>query len=178
MVEVFLPFDMEFTYGASMHVIMAGALFPNVTESQDYIKDAYAILDQMIQRGNRLAAARKSELVQLEKLFQELALRIERRGLETLILPGPSHSDPGADHLLRFDGNDDATLPGTDPIPLSVAGDPASPSVLAQAPNLDFLDSIGISSYDFFTLVDQIGHPESMSMNVLDSAHNDWEGSI
>lgn len=175
---MFLPFDMEFTYGASMHVIMAGALFPNVTESQDYIKDAYSILDQMIQRGNMLAAARKSELVQLEKLFQELARRIERRGLETLILPGPSHSDPGADHLLRLDAHDDATLPGsgtgTDTIPL----DPASPSVLAQAPNLDFLDSIGISSYEFFSLVDQIGHPESMGMNVLDSAHNEWEGPI
>ncbi|BCS23122.1 uncharacterized protein APUU_31347S [Aspergillus puulaauensis] len=174
LLEVFLPFDMEFTYGASMHVIMAGALFPNVTESQDYIKDAYSILDQMIQRGSMLAAARKSELVQLEKLFQELARRIERRGLETLILPGPSHSDPGADHLLRLDGHDDATLAGTDTIPL----DPASPSVLAQAPNLDFLDSIGISSYEFFSLVDQIGHQESMGMNVLDSAHSEWEGPI
>ncbi|KAL4930320.1 uncharacterized protein BDV17DRAFT_297781 [Aspergillus undulatus] len=194
LLEVFLPFDMEFTYAAAMHVMMAGALFPNVTESQDYIKEAYTILDTMIARGNKLAAARKSELVQLEKLFRELAARIERRGLETLILPpAPAMSDtypgPGpmaaAEHFLRLEQHDDTNNlpvsgPGADMIGLSMAGDPSSPSVLAQAPNMDFLDSIGISSYEFFSLVDQIGHPENLSVLDADpgSGGHSWDESI
>ncbi|KAL4884849.1 hypothetical protein BJY04DRAFT_214731 [Aspergillus karnatakaensis] len=178
LLEVFLPFDMEFTYGAAMHIIMAGALFPNVTESQTCIRDAYAILDQMVQRGNKLAAARKSELVQLEKLFQEMCARIERRGLEAMLLPEPALLEPTSlDHSLRLDQHDDVTgLSGSLSIPLSLPADPSSPSVLAQAPNMDFLDSIGISSYEFFSLVNQIGHPESLS--ALEPGEEQWDGSI
>ncbi|KAL4805368.1 hypothetical protein BDV18DRAFT_152711 [Aspergillus unguis] len=184
LLEVFLPFDMEFTYGAAMHVTMAGALFPNVTEGQGYIKDAYSILDQMTQRGNKLAAARKSELVSLEKLFQELALRIETRGLEALILPTVAQSETSAvgtdmvhmnNHNMRFGdlqqqgGIDDAGIPvsGPDPLPplsTSMSCDPGTPSILAQAPDMDFLDSIGISSYEFLSLVNQIGNTEGLGL--------------
>ncbi|KAL4799571.1 hypothetical protein BDV19DRAFT_400798 [Aspergillus venezuelensis] len=201
--EVFLPFDMEFTYAAAMHVMMAGALFPNVMEAQEfnYVRAAYEILDTMISRGNRLADARKSELVQLEMLFRELAGLIERRGMETLVLPpAPAMSDstvPAPEYFLRLGMenhvSDDATaaggsassLPvsGTDTIPglttgSSATGDPGSPSALAQAPNLDFLDSIGISSYEFFSLVDQIGHPENLSVLDADNAGQRWDGEI
>lgn len=204
-VEVFLPFDMEFTYGAAMHVTMAGALFPNVTEGQDYIREAYCILDQMTQRGNKLAAARKSELVSLEKLFQELAARIEYRGLETLILPTVAQSDTtlperAGDTLYqtsgsgRFEHGDpgpgtgagagDPSLgnPGDSTIPLStgISADPGTPSILTPAPDMDFLDSIGISSYDFLSLVNQIGNTEGLG--VLDSleprGEGEWEGGI
>ncbi|KAL4988818.1 hypothetical protein BDW68DRAFT_176487 [Aspergillus falconensis] len=189
LLEVFLPFDMEFTYAAALHITMASALFPNITESQDYIdiQDAYAILDQMVARGNRLAGARKTELVQLETLFRELSGRIERRGLETLILPCPTQSEQGgaaaAEYIARMDSDEDvnvgglAVSAGGEAIPLSM---PGSPSVLngagaaVQAPNMDILDSIGISSYEFFSLVNQIG-PESV--NVLDGAE-EWEGSL
>ncbi|KAL4996464.1 hypothetical protein BDV10DRAFT_202384 [Aspergillus recurvatus] len=188
LLEVFLPFDMEFTYAAALHVTMASALFPNITESQDYIdiQDAYAILDQMVARGNRLAGARKTELVQLETLFRELSARIEWRGLETLILPCPAQSDhwgaAAAEYFARMDGGEDATVgglagsAGAEAIPLSM---PGSPSALngagagVQAPNTDMLDSIGISSYEFFSLVNQIA-PESVT--VLDGA--EWEGSL
>jgi hypothetical protein len=163
---------------------MAGALFPNVTESQNCIKDAYAILDQMIQRGNKLAAARKAELVQLDKLFQDLSARIERRGLETMILPDPGVVEGAPhpvdhNHIFQLNQRDDTpgnSLTGAETISLSLAGDPSSPSVLAQAPNLDFLGSIGISSYEFFSLVNQIGHPESL--HVLDGEEQEWDGSI
>ncbi|KAL3432042.1 hypothetical protein BDV09DRAFT_187869 [Aspergillus tetrazonus] len=188
LLEVFLPFDMEFTYAAALHITMASALFPNITESQDYIdiQDAYAILDQMVARGNRLAGARKSELVQLETLFRELSARIERRGLETLILPCPAQSDH-AEYFTRMDGGEDVNAGGlagaagaagaAEVTPLSM---PGSPSVLngagagVQASNMDFLDSIGISSYEFFSLVNQIA-PESV--NVLD-AGEEWEGPL
>ncbi|KAL4976260.1 hypothetical protein BDW66DRAFT_151207 [Aspergillus desertorum] len=187
LLEVFLPFDMEFTYAAALHRTMASALFPNITESQDYIdiQDAYAILDQMVARGNRLAGARKSELVQLETLFHELSARIERRGLETLILPCPAQSDHGgaaaAEYFARMAGGDDENIgglsgaAGAEAIPLSI---PESPSVLngpgVQASNMDILDSIGISSYEFFSLVNQIALD---SMNVLDAAE-EWEESL
>ncbi|KAL5341923.1 hypothetical protein BJX70DRAFT_10513 [Aspergillus crustosus] len=225
LLENFLPFDMEFTYGAALHITMAGALFPTVTESQNCVQDAYAILDQMIMRGNKLAAARKSELVQLEKLFTELAVRVERRGLEMMVLPEPSgFLDPGLQAHISHGGsvsvngnghghghghgpvdpplrlhpldetaaglNGPGAIPvtgtGTDaiPMPASLAGDSSPPSVLAQPPNLDFLDSIGISSYDFFSLVNQIGHPESLighpeSLHPLEGTEGEeWDGSI
>ncbi|EAA63258.1 hypothetical protein AN3290.2 [Aspergillus nidulans FGSC A4] len=132
LLEVFLPFDMEFTYAAALHITMASALFPNITESQDYIdiQDAYAILDQMVVRGNRLAGARKSELVQLETLFRELSARIERRGLETLILPCPAQSDH-AEYFTRMDGGEDVNVSGlagaagaAEVTPLSMPGSP------------------------------------------------------
>ncbi|KAL4735028.1 hypothetical protein BDV11DRAFT_212343 [Aspergillus similis] len=182
LLEVFLPFDMEFTYAAALHITMASALFPNITESQDYIdiQDAYAILDQMVARGNRLAGARKSELVQLETLFRELSAKIERRGLETLILPCPAQSEH-AEYFTRMDGGEDVNVGelagAAEAIPLSM---PGSPSVLngagagVQAPNMDFLDSIGISSYEFFSLVNQIA-PESV--NVLE-AGEEWDESL
>ncbi|KAL2860916.1 uncharacterized protein BJX67DRAFT_386196 [Aspergillus lucknowensis] len=192
-VELFLPFDMEFTYGAAMHVTMAGALFPNVTESQTYMEDAYSILDQMIQRGNKLAAARKSELVQLETLFRELTVRIERRGLEALTLPAPVPLPPlsecGGAHegiLARMETHEDPVgggipVSGADGISMAMAGagEPSSgsPSELAQgSANIDFLDSIGISSYEFFSLVNQMGHSDGYG--VLDPGLQPWDEQL
>ncbi|EHA25292.1 hypothetical protein ASPNIDRAFT_186207 [Aspergillus niger ATCC 1015] len=181
LLDVFLPFDMEFTYGAAMHIAMAGAVFPNVTEgeNQNCMNDAHLILDQMIQRGNKLAAARKSELVQLEKLFREVAERIERRGLETLTLPTslaavPPQSELGSDYLIagRVERSQEPGDLAACPVPLTSV--PGSPSVLAQASSLGFLDSIGISSYEFFSLVNQIGQTEGCS--VLDPGVPQWDG--
>ncbi|KAL2824839.1 hypothetical protein BJY01DRAFT_262820 [Aspergillus pseudoustus] len=175
LLEMFLPFDMEFTYGAALHIAMAGVLFPNVTESQTSLKDAYLVLDQMIDKGNKLALARKSELVQLETLFRELAVRIERRGMETLILPAPLPLPP--DPTAGLGGDPSSSSNGPETLPLSMAVDPGSPSELAaqEAANVDFLDSIGISSYEFFSLVNQIGHPESY---VLDPGLQPWDETL
>ncbi|KAL3457668.1 hypothetical protein BJX64DRAFT_302444 [Aspergillus heterothallicus] len=205
--EVFLPFDMEFAYGAALHVAMAGTLFPNVTENQTCLQDAYAILDQMSQKGNKLAAARKAELVQLEHLFQELSVRIERRGMEALTLPlvpMVAQSDLGSQHDHNHHNNQQQQHPyassvrldsqhedsvglttGTTnttsttnitagmTIPLAMGVDPGSPSDLGpEASNVDFLDSIGISSYEFFSLVEQIGHQEHYG--VLDPGLQPW----
>ncbi|GKZ28926.1 hypothetical protein AbraIFM66950_001884 [Aspergillus brasiliensis] len=183
LLDVFLPFDMEFTYGAAMHIAMAGAVFPNVTEgeNENCMSDVHCILDQMIQRGNKLAAARKSELVQLEKLFQEVAERIERRGLETLTLPtslaaAPPQSELGSEYFIA--GRVGQPHDSADPTacPVSLTSVPGSPSLLAQAPSLGFLDSIGISSYEFFSLVNQIGQTEGCS--VLDAGAASWDGSM
>ncbi|KAL3490254.1 hypothetical protein BJX62DRAFT_252068 [Aspergillus germanicus] len=194
-VETFLPFDMEFTYGAALHIAMAGVLFPSVTESQQTsLQDAYCILDQMIDKGNKLASARKSELIQLETLFRDLAGRIERRGMEMLVLPlplppGPMPSDGGigqdaATGNAHTEPQDAVLSPapvaldsahGAETLALSMTADPGSGSpseMVHDSANVDFLDSIGISSYEFFSLVNQIGNPESY---VLDPGLQPWD---
>ncbi|KAL2860050.1 hypothetical protein BJX68DRAFT_275503 [Aspergillus pseudodeflectus] len=193
-VETFLPFDMEFTYGAALHIAMASILFPTVTEGQQTsLQDAYCILDQMIDKGNKLASARKSELVQLEMLFRDLAGKTERSGLEMLVLPLsvppavplPSGASLAPDHVTgngHIDAQDPAPAPapvdiahGPESLPLSLSADPGSDSaseIVHDSANVDFLDSIGISSYEFFSLVNQIGNPESY---VLDPGLQPWE---
>lgn len=173
-VEVFLPFDLEFTYAAAIHLTMANTLFPHEADCQTYSEQARSILDEMVYKGNRLAAARKTELAHLEKLFGELAARIERRGLQTLTLSAPEHNENGNNENEDENENENGTDEGTNEqheettptvpttIALSATGDTdPSPSDLPPIPsNLEFLDNIGISSYEFLSLVDQIGNPE------------------
>ncbi|KZF24974.1 Zn(II)2Cys6 transcription factor [Xylona heveae TC161] len=81
LLEGFLPFDLEFTYGSAVHLIMANTLFPNMIDGQNtYSQDAHSILDEIICKGNRVAEVRKQELIYLEGLFQQLATRVDRRG--------------------------------------------------------------------------------------------------
>ncbi|PLB53595.1 Zn(II)2Cys6 transcription factor [Aspergillus steynii IBT 23096] len=162
LLEVFLPFQLEFTYGAAILLLMATTLFPHAAEGQSYSTEAHAILDDMIYRGNRLATARKTELTHLEGLFRELGARIERRGLQTLTLASPDQNIGFFTH----ETGEDATL--TDPATLtpSMVGDPdCSPSGLPPiASNLEFLENIGISSDEFLSIVNQIGNPVSHSV--------------
>lgn len=157
--EVFLPFDLEFTYAAAIHLAMANVLFPRVPDSQTSSQDAHAILDEMVHKGNRLAEVRKTELAHLETLFQELGARIERRGLQTLTLstsPDQANTgitnDPGEEPQGRAFPTDHEEIDSLHS-PL--------PSALAQAPNHpELLDNIGISSYEFLSIVDQIGNQD------------------
>ncbi|KAB8070004.1 hypothetical protein BDV29DRAFT_194421 [Aspergillus leporis] len=144
---------LEFTYAAAIHLAMVNAPFPHVAEGQTYSEEADSILDEMIYKGNRLAAGRKAELTYLEILFRELAARIERRGLKTLTLSNPAQEKP-------------ESCPNEEQrCSVSTAGDStSSPFVdLQTASNLEFLDNIG-TSYEFLTIVDQMGNPENYSM--------------
>lgn len=140
---------------------MATTLFPHAAEGQSYSTEAHAILDEMIYKGNRLATARKAELIHLEGLFRELGARIERRGLPTLTLASPEQNVTS----LTQDAEEDMTL--TDPATMTppMIGDPScSPSALPPiASNLEFLENIGISSDEFLSIVNQIGNPISHS---------------
>lgn len=152
---------------------MANTLFPPGTGSRSYGQIAHSILDEMILSGNRVAEARKRELIRIEGLFQELARRVEQEGLRILTL-----ADQGL----------------TDIAPLSIPNEPqsgvvsvAEPAIAFQssardnrpssagstAPaNIEFLDSIGISSNEFLSIVDQINHP-GMPYGTLD-VRPDW----
>lgn len=157
MTEVFLPFDLEFTYGAAIHLTMANALFPRISDSETSGLDAHKILDEMIHKGNQLAEVRKTELARLEALFQELETRIERRGLQTLTLTTGSNqvsigitNEPNDGSGERAFSSNHETIGSLDCI---------LPSSLTQASSHpELLDNIGISSYEFLSIVDQIGN--------------------
>lgn len=164
---------MEVTYGAALHLMTATTLFPHSTEGQGYSEDAHSILDEMISQGNMIAAARKTELTHLEGLFRELAAQTKRHGLQALALTtsgdagdeedifSPAH----ASHL--HEAAVDPTLDAH-----AIHRDSASsPSIPPLASNVDLLNEFGISSYEFQSIIEQIGGSES---SILDSMPS-WE---
>lgn len=179
---------MEVTYGAALHLMMAKTLFPHATEGQGYSEQAHSVFDEMVFKGNRLAAARKTELSHLEGLFQELAVRIERYGLQTLALtvtpiqdgnevphyPVQHLQEPVVDPALHGHEHTDANAHAQahahlhpHPHPHGLQEDPvSSPSFPHLANSVELLDEIGISSYEFLSIIEQIGKTEN---SVLDS---------
>lgn len=180
--EVFLPFELEFTYGAAIYLTMTRTLFPRVADGEAGSHTAHSILDEMICKGNKLAEVRKTELTQIESLFQQLATRIEQQGLQTLTLSSPEQSVISASTgYNNSNDNDDqgredfATATATDPQTAahSMPGDSQSPSGLLpqDTSDLEFLESIGISSYEFLSIVDGIDD----NFGILDPGQS-WGG--
>ncbi|KAF5020812.1 hypothetical protein F66182_7151 [Fusarium sp. NRRL 66182] len=165
LLEVFLPYDLEFTFGAALHLNMATALFPGVADDQGCRQLVHQILDNMIARGNRLATVRKQELVYLEAQCQELVAQVQQQGLQTLSL---AVTDETASELARkADEEQQQRLLAAES--LSMGAD-SVPLHCVQAPmtsDMEFLDNIGISSEDFMSIVQQIGDPDSMPENML-----------
>ncbi|CAI7642000.1 unnamed protein product [Penicillium manginii] len=173
LLEVFLLYDLEFTYGAAIHLAMANALFPQEFDGKALSEKAHGILNGMISNGNRVAEVRRDELVYLESLFQELSLRAESCGLQPLTLCTP-YGPEGPMNLVNpvqqwqehIDESGILTLPTT-------PGYPQSPEITnMQVPSVEFLDSIGISSAEFFGIVDQIGDT-GMPYGILDDGSNE-----
>ena len=121
-----------------------------------YNQQAYAILDEMILKGNKVADMRKAELAHLETLFYELATRAEWQALETLALSAPPEPDQGD---IREDGQGGQSRPQADPATIPTPGGMQAGS--GQFPlgiaNNDFLGNVGISSDEFLSIVDQMG---------------------
>lgn len=148
--EVFLPYDLEFTFGAALHLTMVSALFPNLPDDQGHSQLAHGILADMISRGNRVAVVRLAELEHLEMLCRELVAQVQRQGLQTLTLSGPEDMQ----RLLV----DDA-LVGDMSMGNASSFQAMHPPVSS---NMDFLDNIGISSEEFLSIVEQIGDFDSL----------------
>lgn len=161
---MFLPFELEFAFGAAIHLVMARTLFPHVTDSEACSNYAHSILDEMISKGNKLAEVRKSELAHIELLFQELSTQMKRHGLQALTLSSPEQIDAAcqAQQDMPSAANTQSALVPAD----ENSQCPASP-LAQEARNLDLLDNIGISSYDFFSIVDQMENQDNFS--ILDS---------
>lgn len=157
---------MEVTYGAALHLMMANSLFPDATDKHSYSEEAHGILDEMIFKGNRLAAARKTELAHLEGLFGELTLRVERYGLQTLSLTTPEHLQNEIEsvvpHIQAFPSVD----PNSDFHSSDISGclDP-SLSLAHPGGGVELLDDMGISSYEFLSIIEQIGGTDSSALD-------------
>lgn len=169
--ELFLPFDLEFTYGAAIHVAMANALFPHLDDCHTYYQRAHSILDEMVSKGNKVAEMRKLELIHLETLFGELSKRVERSGLQTLGLTTPPDTDDQHRNAACEDESGGACpTPGVQTA-LPTPGDTELSSDLQTGIiSNEFLDDLGISSYDFLSIVDQMGESDGYS-NAMDVSH-------
>ncbi|RAH44558.1 Zn(II)2Cys6 transcription factor [Aspergillus brunneoviolaceus CBS 621.78] len=156
LLEVFLLYDLEFTYDAAIHLALAGTLFPELFDtpptpdspspSPNPSHQAHSILDAMIHHGNRIALARKEGLMHLERLLDEVAVSVAGRGRRP-DRPGRPSSSSWHTHT-----------PASLQVP---AGELGGPSFMAvedpQLANVEFLEQIGISSAEFLSIVAQIG---------------------
>lgn len=175
-VETFLPFDLEFTYGAALHLIMANAIFPGTAGNESYEQQALDILDEMIGRGNRVAAMRKAELVRLQELCQELAVQSERRGLQALTLASLSGPEMGYGSNPSHEVEQPA-VSASDPVQFAMSisehATDSSPSDCAQtAGHAELFDNLGISSCEFLSIADQLGDHDILSYGLMDTLPN------
>ncbi|KAH6663136.1 hypothetical protein EV126DRAFT_464765 [Verticillium dahliae] len=151
--EVFLVFDLEFVYSAAIHLTMADALFPSVAEdARGHSQAAHSIMDDMMAKGNKVAATRKGDLTQLEDLCRELAARTDARGLQTLTLTLPGLDDSIAGSLSATG----STLEAETPMLWA--------SLPVATTNLEFMDTIGISSEEVFSILDEIGNMDDQGV--------------
>ena len=169
LLDVFLPYDLEFTFGAAIHLTMANALFPGVLDYEECHQLTHQILGYLISRGNRVARARKSELLHLESLFQNLVDQVQQQGHQTLDLSCFGGTVPEASR--RGDEEQDG-MPGVyhGPHPLENEADPAQSLGAMNPPmasEMGFLDDLGISSEAFLSIVQQMGDPETLPDSML-----------
>lgn len=168
--EVFLLYNLEFTYAAAIHLAMAKALFPEAVNGQTSVQEAHSILDQMISNGNRIAEVGKEELLCLESLFLELATRAEAKGLQPLTLSTSIDREarPETSFMASQEEGPRGDLvdnPGFIGLSIpSYARSPQPPDM--HIPSVELLDDIGISSTDFFSIVSQF-ESSDMSYSAL-----------
>lgn len=144
---------------------MSSTLFPPDTVDPLYSNIAHQILDEMSSRGNKVAQIRKSELLRLEGLFNVLDQKVKQAGLQTLTLDGL--------------GEDGAEMQNVScgPVGGHHFGSSAhlkqmrsiSPAGHEMPTELDSLDGIGISSYEFLSIIDQITNADVNGSLGIDS---------
>ena len=79
--DSFLPFDLESTFVSALVLLLAPFVDPYLlNDSQPWLQKAYDVLDEMIYRGNQIAAFRRSDLEQLHGLLRESSGQCDRRG--------------------------------------------------------------------------------------------------
>lgn len=151
---------------------MANTLFPSSTSDSSSSQTAHGILDEMILCGNRVAEARKAELSRIEGLFFELSKRVKQEGLRVLTLSGgevveavPAHNpnpSPDEDQERPRAGEESSSLAEAGLVPTSAVGGANARGLSAEGfeqGGFDSLDLIGISSYEFLSIVNQIDNP-------------------
>lgn len=144
---------------------MARALFPGVLDYSECRQSAHQILGYLIGRGNRVARARKSELLHLESLFEKLVAQVQQQGHQTLHLSSFPGTD--ADFARRGEEGQDGP-PGVyhDPQAMDIGPDPnlTYPRMTGE---IGLFDELGISSEAFLSIVQQMGDPETLPHDTL-----------
>lgn len=140
----------------------------------------------------RVAEVRRRELLNLKQLFGELAIRVQERGLRTLTRPALNIASAQPDAHHQNHGQSQAHIQGQGQVgnpqflvipstnsemtwqPVPGHGQ-ASMVSEAQIPcNVEFLDNIRISSYEFLSIIDQMGNPD-LSCAILNSGQDlEW----
>jgi hypothetical protein len=160
---------------------MANTLFPATDESTIHSQTAHAILDEMISKGNKVASVRKKELDHLQSLFSELSKRAEDSGFQTLTLATPELAEYGPQTLAQSQSQPNSQTQPQAPdahhqqdrfstpfanypdlnLHITASRDSRSPPSFPTEPlNHEFLDNIGISSYEFLAIVEQMGNQD------------------
>lgn len=155
--ESFFLNHLEFVYGATLFMTMATALFPKESEGHWYRVQAHSILDVMITRGNRVAQSRKEELLYMEYLFDEFSQHLNQGGLEALVLfqtegEAPyihGNEDEQQNRSIQHPGN--LSLSTTEPMQHHTV-----PVETESSADMDLLSSMGISSFDFYSIADEM----------------------
>ncbi|GLA73544.1 hypothetical protein AtubIFM55763_004470 [Aspergillus tubingensis] len=75
LLEIFLPFDLENLFSSFFILSVISAILPDTLPDPSYRDMGYSLLDAMIERGNRVAQLRKSEVELLEELIAPLMRR-------------------------------------------------------------------------------------------------------
>lgn len=164
--EVFLLYNLEFTYAAAIHLAMASALFPEAFDGKASAQEAHSILDQMISNGNKVARVRKEELLHLEGLFHEVAARAESKGLQPLSFTTALGREVDPDeHGFRVGTEEQHLRQLSDDMLPDAHGDPEYDHSMYHGdvlmPSTELLNDIGISSVEFLGIIEQIGNPDT-----------------
>lgn len=158
--ETFLPFDLEFTFSAALHLTIAHALFQFDATERHHTGTAYQIFEQLVSCGNRVAQVRRAELMHMQFLFREFSSRIEQQGMQSLTLGNVPESQ-GSSGMASI-GDGEMELSHADSAKLerpTVSEEDTESFEMIQDPlmqSIDCLEAIGISSNEFLAIVDQI----------------------
>ncbi|PYH88464.1 C6 transcription factor [Aspergillus ellipticus CBS 707.79] len=87
LLETFLPFDLENLFSSSFILSLISAILPDTLPDPSYRDMGASLLNAMIDRGNRVAQLRKSEIELLEELIRPLVQRQADPGSYRLATP-------------------------------------------------------------------------------------------
>lgn len=112
----------------------------------------------MVRKGNAVAEVRRAELLHLEFLFGEFSTRSKHQGF----LVHPDSSAIEVEDLA-------AVINEPELVSLTTLDESQSLLSASETPNnVEFLDSVGISSDDFLSIVEEMGSHDDLPFTVLD----------
>jgi proline utilization trans-activator len=158
--ETFLPYDVEFTYAAALHLTLANTVFQSGGNGETYSQNAHSILDDIISGGNKVAEARKGELVRIEDLCKELNHRVQEEGLQVFSLSNRADTETSWVDSGDTERQRAVSTAGTIALPQWPTTDiPQFPAETSMLAHVDTLEDVGISSYEFLSIVSQLDNP-------------------